>query len=376
MGRDADRLRTGSASEVGMSGQALQRALRHVVGCVERDEFPGAVVLVARHGVVVAHQAFGWADVEDRVPMRLDTIFRLASITKPVTATCVLLLVEEGRLRLDDPVARFLPPFKGQRLKWRRDRTYDVTVRQLLTHTSGLPRGGVPWPRPIGLTLERVVGEAAQMELDFEPGTAFQYSNAGYSALGRLVEVVSGRSLEEFMRDRLFGPLGMGDTAFRLPQDRGHRVASAYQYVEGRRERFLRYDPEAAARLTYIASEGGLYSTARDTAAFFQMFLNGGRFSGKRILAPETARLMTEDHTPALSVGRGLGWILARGRGDVKSLSTSAFMHGGSSGTFGWGDPERGLLGIFLTQRWNIGWERRAAFATLVTDAVTEEGDR
>ncbi|HYM09606.1 MAG TPA: serine hydrolase domain-containing protein, partial [Bryobacterales bacterium] len=307
-------LQKGSPDSVGVSPGRLASALTRMAELVDADVMAGAVVLVARNGVIVAEQAFGLADVENSIPFRNDTICAMASVTKPVTATAVMILAGQGKLNIDDPVEKYLPAFGSQQLvvdgQPRGHRA--ITLRQLLTHTSGLPQDVPSRKLPymdrgwLSRTLPSIADEAAKMDLRFEPGTRYSYSSAGVAVLGRTVEVVSGQPFDAFQKTRLFGPLGMADTSFQPPASAAGRVAVLYADRDGKREAYYRFDP--AFRITNPAPNGGLFSTARDMAAFVQMYLNRGEYNGVQVLGSGEVRLMLSDQTPQLPQMRGLGW--------------------------------------------------------------------
>ncbi len=348
-------LREASAESVGVSPGRLQSALSRVQESIDADVMAGAVILVARHGSIVAQDAYGWADVENRIRFAPDTICEMASVTKPVTATAVLMLVQEGKLGLDQPVEKYIPAFRTQQLvvsgKSLGHRA--ITIRQLLTHTSGLPRD-VPsrkmptmHPEWLARRLADIGDEAGKMNLEFEPGSRFQYCNAGFATLGRVVEVASGQPYDQFLKTRLFGLLGMKDSSFQPPAADARRVAALYRAGATARELEYRYDP--SLRITNPAPNGGLFSTGRDIAAFVQMFLNQGRYNGAQALAAETVRMMLADQTPSLPEVRGLGWSL-QPPAAKRPLADAIFTHSGSSGTFVWGDVRRDVVGVFLPQ--------------------------
>ena len=330
-------LRDGSPQAAGVDQGRLGSILARLGEWIDADVTAGAVILIARNGVVVTNRAFGLADVENKVRFEPDTICQLASVTKPVTATAVLLLVQDGKIGLDDPVAKFIPSFR---------RHANVTVRHLLTHTSGLPRNVPSRKMPtmhrdwLSRRLADIAEEAAQMDLLFPPGTKYSYCNAGLATLGRVVEVVSGRPFDQFLQARLFDPLGMTTTTFRPPASAARRVATLYADAAGRRDITYRFDPEF--RITNPAPNGGLFSTAREMASFVQLFLNGGSYNSAPILSPATVKQMLANHTPQLPESRGLGWALQDGG--------AVFSHAGSSGTYLWGDPRRGVVGVLFSQ--------------------------
>jgi len=311
----------------------------------DADVFAGAVVVVARNGIIAAERAVGLADVENQVRFETGAICQLASVTKPVTATAVMLLVDEGKLRLDDPVAKYVPSFS---------RHPNITLRHLLTHTSGLPRDVPTRTYPpamhrgwLSRRLPEVADEAARMNLLFEPGSKYSYCNAGIATAGRVVEVVSGMEFDQFLKARLFDPMGMTSATFRPAPGEARRIATLYTDASGARQVSYRFDP--AFRITNPAPNGGLFATGRDMAAFVQMFLNGGRYNGAQILSPAAVEEMLRDQTPQLPEIRGVGWSLQPPGGRRPPIDIM-FNHTGSSGTFYWGDSRRQLAAVFFSQ--------------------------
>jgi CubicO group peptidase (beta-lactamase class C family) len=337
---------------------------------VDRKEISGAVTLVGERDRVLSLMAVGLRQVEGDLPMRSDTLFRIASMTKPITATGVMMLVEEGKLRVDDPVETHLPEFRGQMLVAARgDGTVTlrkpgrpITLRDLLTHTSGLP--GAPPPGLADLyakrnhTLAEAVMAFSQRPLDFEPGSRWAYCNTGIDTLGRVIEVASGLPYEQFLQQRLFDPLGMRDTTFHPSPERLENAAATYEVKDGALHavaRSLIGPPEGAK---YPIPAGGLYSTAPDLARFYQMILAGGVHDGHRYLAESTVREMTRVQTGDLKagftdgMGFGLGWGVVREPSGVTAmLSPGTFGHGGAFGTQAWLDPVRGRFAILMIQR-------------------------
>jgi CubicO group peptidase (beta-lactamase class C family) len=325
----------------------------------------GIVTLVARHGHVASFEAVGYQDLESKTPMRPDTLFRLASVTKPVTCAGIMILVDEGRLSLIDPVEKFLPEFKGLKLNPCGTRagyncelvtpTRPVNVLDLMTHTSGLPAGAPASGEPPNTLAERVASVRGATLL-FEPGTAWNYSNIGFAALGRIIEVVAGQPYDGFLTERIFQPLAMKDTFFFVPPDKAKRVASVYRYeTDG-----LRLVPMAPPR--FPAPEGGLFSTAGDMARFHQMLLGKGTLDGQRILSAAAVDAMTSSQTGSMKagfapgVGHGFGFEVVRETlGTFRYNSIGSFVKGGAYRTYGWVDPAKDLIGIIFMQRTNGG---------------------
>jgi CubicO group peptidase (beta-lactamase class C family) len=351
------------------------------------------VTLIQRHGALASLEAVGYQDLESKQPMKTDTIFRIASMTKPFTAVGIMILMEEGRIALGDPVEKYLPDFKnmwviesresdknGDTKRTLRRPSRPVTLRDLLTHTSGM--FGMP-PETLEeaiarktRTLADVVTLASQKPLDFDPGTKWQYSNLGIATLGRIIEVVADQPYEKFIESRIFQPLGMKDSFFFLPADRQHRLATMYVLDKGK---LKKADWELSGNgAKYPFPEGGMYSTALDLASFYQMMLNGGTYNGKRILSRATAELMTEVHTGQLQAGHspgmgyGLAWAVVRtADGTLPLTSIGAYGHGGAFGTYGWVDPKKDLVGVFLVQQPDVSTER-SAFMAMAASAISE----
>lgn len=324
----------------------------------QMDEFvadgrvSGAVTLVGHDGRVVHLAAVGKADLEHELPMATDTIFRIASMTKPISATAVMILAEEGMLSIDDPVEKYIPSLADAKLH-DGEPVRGLTIRRLLTHTSGL--GG---EQRCEETLAATAEMLAARPFDFQPGERWQYS-PGMNVCGRIVEVVSGQPFQDFLAERIFRPLGMNDTTFFPTPDQQRRGAVVYRRSAGNRplvpaERLVIANPDAKAP----NPSGGLYSTAKDMFRFYQMILNGGELDGHRIVSPDSVRAMTSVQTGDLVTGFtpgngwGLGWcIVRRPQGVTGMLSPGTFGHGGAFGTQGWVDPERKAIYVLMIQR-------------------------
>jgi CubicO group peptidase (beta-lactamase class C family) len=336
-----DVLTEGRPADVGLSAAALGEAVAPYRKAVERDELRGAVLLVARKGKVVLHEAVGWRDYDKRLPMEKDTLFHVASNTKAVVAAGVLMLADEGKLSLDDPVGHYLPAFAN-------DRCRAITVRQLLTHTSGL-RIPTIFLEPLTLkTLRGEVDRFAPIGPLEKPGTSYSYNNPGYNMLGALTEVVSGKPLETFLTERIYRPLGMEDTANHDLPDRVRRRSCIYR----RKGDGWKVDYRPGDRPTYpfVRGSGGMITTAGDYARFLQMVLNAGRYAGQQLLRPETARAATSPQTRSLyntleqlvvADFYSYGWAVSM---------EGPYWHGGSDGTFVWTDPRHEVFAIAFTQ--------------------------
>ncbi len=328
----------------------------------------GAVTLVAQHGKILSIDAMGLADLETKEPMKEDTLFWIASMTKPITAVAILILQDEGKLSVEDPVEKYLPEFKNQWLLEARTNesmtlkrsARVVKIRDLLTHTSGL--GDFGNGRPDATLAELVIGYS-QQPLQFVPGSKWSYSNAGINTLGRIVEVVARQPYAAFLESRIFQPLGMKDTTFWLSSSQQARLAKSYRQESGRLLPtdifFLKGDLTDRTRTALPA--GGLFSTARDYYRFCEMMLHGGRSDDRQILSPAAVQAMTQTQTGDILTGFtdgmsfGFGFAVVKQPADITGrLSRGTFGHGGAYGTQAWTDPNRELVLILMVQRANF----------------------
>jgi CubicO group peptidase (beta-lactamase class C family) len=369
----------------GMSGERLKRIHESIERHIDAGEICGGVTVVARRGRVVNFEAHGLMDIESKKPMQKDTIFRLASMTKPITGVAVLMMVEEGKIRLSDPVAKFLPEFHDLKVAIPRERAggatgepefyavpanRDITIQDLLTHTSGLVStvtGGfgaklamTMAPREPGDTLASHVPKLATVPLDFQPGTEWAYSGAaGPDTLSRIVEIVSGQTYDEFLRTRIFEPLGMKDTFFYPPDDRRPRLVTLYKKTPNGLEKDANQDGFSSK--TYFSGGGGLMSTAGDYLQFAQMLLNGGELNGKRLLGPRTVELMASNHVGKMFEGKlgrpahglGFGLIVQVMEDNVAAgmrVSNGSFGWDGAFGTQVWVNPKEQMVTIIMIQ--------------------------
>ena len=337
---------------------------------VDEGEISGAVTVVGHASGIVHHEAVGLAKIEGNVPMLKDTMFRIASMTKPITAMGVMLLVEEGKIAVDDPVEKHLPEFKGQMLVSARDKetitlkkpARPITIKDLLTHTSGLPGGYPSGIADVYTKRNRTLNDTtlviSQQPLNFEPGTKWSYCNAGIDTLGRIIEVVSGEPYEKFLQDRIFDPLAMKDTTFYPNAEQVTRTATNYGKKDGK----LVAAPNTLLDYTKGAKHpvpaGGLFSTGADLAKLYGALLNKGKSGTKTILSEKSLAEMTTIHTGDLKAGfvdgTGFGYGFAIVRepiGVTDMLSPGTFGHGGAFGTQGWIDPKHDLFMILLIQR-------------------------
>ena len=344
----------------GMDPARLDAIRARMQQYVDQGAGAGYVTLVARHGVIAHVAATGWQDREKKVAMRADTLFQIKSMTKPVTAAGVMMLVDEGRISLNDAVEKYLPEFRGQTLAGGAKPAHPITLYDLLTHTSGMA-ASFHQPNTDGRrSLAEMVASEARFPLEFEPGSKWQYCNTGIATLGRIIEVVSAGKYEEFIAARIFAPLGMKDSSFFPPAAQRHRIAAVYTEEQGR----LKPADVDLYRQGWIfpAPEGGMFSTAADMANFYQMMLNRGRFSGRRILSAAAVETMTMVHTGDLKagfapgVGYGLGWAVVKdAHGTFRYNSIGTFSHGGAYRTYGYVDPAKDLIGVIMLQRTNGG---------------------
>ncbi|NQV28214.1 MAG: beta-lactamase family protein [Rhodopirellula sp.] len=325
-----------SASRLAVIDDVVEEGLRN-------ERMPGCVVLVGYQSRIAWLKSYGARQVKpDVVPMTIDTVFDLASLTKPIaTATSILLLVEDGLVELDAPAAKYIPEFgvNGKNA---------ITIRQLLTHQSGLlPDNSIQDYQDGPAVAFRRIHE---LDLRAEPGTRFMYSDVGFIVLGEIVERVSGRTLDVFSSERIFSPLGMSETGFN-PDSKLKRRAAPTQERNGDWMRGEVHDPRAYA-LGGVAGHAGLFSTAEDLARYAQMLVNDGVLGEARILKPETCQLMQTSQEVSSGI-RTPGWDRRTGyssnRGDL--FSASAFGHGGFTGTAVWIDPEQEMFVIFLSNR-------------------------
>jgi CubicO group peptidase (beta-lactamase class C family) len=325
------------------------------------NEVPGAVTVVATRDSVLRMNAQGWADPEHKSFMRVDSIFWIASMSKPITAIAVLMLMEDGKLSLDDPIAKYVPELAGQ--KTADGKTPRITLRHLLTHTSGMGEATDDESKT-ARTLSDLIPVFASKPLAFEPGSKWQYSQSGILTLGRIIEIVSGFPFEVFLRKRIFDPLGMKDTTFYLSEAQMPRWV-----IPAKREGEqlvpagigLLYGHPPTWRGHYPASNSGLFSTARDYARLAQMLLNSGVLDGRRYLTAESVRMMSTVQTGDMVTGftPGNGWGLGVGivrqpQGVTAMLSPGTFGHGGGYGTQFWIDTKRGVALIMMIQRSNF----------------------
>jgi len=342
------------------SDETIAKAMREMI---DAKEIPGAVTLVATRDRITHLRAIGDAGPSGGKPMRKDSIFWIASMTKPITGTAILMLQDEGKLNVNDPVSKYIPEMAG--LKAPSGQPANLTLKHLMTHSSGLPEATTDESRA-ARKLADLIPAYLSKPMQFEPGRKWQYCQSGINTLGRIVEVVSGMPFEEFLAVRLFRPLGMKDTTFypsarQLPR----LVTPAWKEKDGTVKEavisLLNGKPASDAN-RYPAANGGLFSTASDYAQFARMILNGGTLKGKRYLKAESVELMTTVQSGNLTTGFtpgngwGLTWCVVREPQGVSAmLSPGTHGHGGAYGTQAWIDPKKGVALILMVQRANFG---------------------
>jgi CubicO group peptidase (beta-lactamase class C family) len=328
---------------------------------VDKHEIAGAVTLVADKDKVLSIDTVGYCDLAAKTPMRAENMFWVASMTKPITATAILMLQEEGKLSVDDPVAKYLPVLAN--LKTADGKPAKLTLRHLLTHTSGMSEATSQESRN-SRTLADLIPHFADKPLEFEPGSKWQYCQSGINTLGRIVEIASGESFPEFLQKRLFDPLKMKDTTFYPTRDQIARLAKSYKAADGKLDEAAvgmlgRRDP--TARDHFPAANGGLFSTAADYGRFCRMLLNRGSLEGRQYLTPDSVKLMNTIQTGDLKTGftAGNGWglgccVVRQPQGITAVLSPGTFGHGGAFGTQAWIDPEKQRIYVLMVQRSNF----------------------
>ncbi|HZY81919.1 MAG TPA: serine hydrolase domain-containing protein [Cyclobacteriaceae bacterium] len=364
--------------DAGMSSARLSKIDKMIEEHIANGWIPGAVVLIARNGKIVYHKAYGYSDVESKTAMKKDNIFRIASQSKAITSLAVMTLWEDGRFGLDDPISRYIPEFKSQRvmqsMNWA-DTTYttiparsEITIRQLLTHTSGLDYAGIGSqefkaiyakagvPSGIGndnMVLAEKMKILGGLPLKHHPGEAYTYG-LNNDVLGYLVEVLSGMSFDQYLKTKIFTPLGMNDTYFYLPKEKRSRLVGLYGTSKGSLAKvtdkiFDNVDPVyPTLEGKYYSGGAGLSGTAEDYAKFLQMYLNNGQFNGTKLLSRKTIELVLTPQLQApLTNQVGLGFGLETEKNDYSSVySLGSFSWGGAFATQYWADPKEKLVGL------------------------------
>jgi CubicO group peptidase (beta-lactamase class C family) len=401
-------LKEGSPASVKVSTERLNRIDRVLQQAIDSGWIGGAVGFIARDGKVVYNKAFGINDPETKSRMTTDVIFRIASQSKAITSVAVMMLFEEGKFLLDDPISKYIPEFAKPVVldKYNeKDTTFttvpakrEITIRDLLTHTSGIDYAIIGSPTmtaiykkaglPVGFESRRLIlGDAikklAKLPLVHQPGERFTYG-LNSDVLGYLVEVLSGMTFDQFLKERLFLPLGMNDTYFYIPKEKQGRIASVY--TENADHHIIKWTTQTFPSVnvnyplvegTYYSGGAGLSSTIKDYAIFLQMLLNGGVYNGKRILARRTVELMTMNQIGELSLGAnkfGLGFEVTSKAGEAKlGVTAGSFSWGGFFGTTYWADPQEHLVCLCFVQQWPLTHgELGEKFRALVYQALDE----
>jgi len=365
----------------GVDQEVLSQIPQRMKSFIDRQTVAGAVTLVAHGGDIVEFDAAGMADVEAGHPMQKDTIFQIMSMTKPFTAVGIMMLAEQGKLALRDPVEQYLPEFHGLRVATTANPdaarlsipNHAITIRDLLTHTSGMqdypgPPAIRDYPQTMSVPLEEVVRQLAKQALLFQPGTQWSYSSPGIEILGRIIEVCSGEKYEDYITEHILRPLDMKDSFFYPPADKIGRIAMVYAEQDGKLTRapasILGGDPAKHRQGSVFSAPGwGLYSTAEDLLHFYRMMLGNGVYEGHRYLSPFSVHLMRERQTTEIQpVGwmrgsdYGLAWeVVTDPLGELAGHTIGTYGHGGAFGTQGWIDPNNDLISILLIQRSDAG---------------------
>ena len=380
-------LPTAIPEDVGVSTERLKRIRSFLQGYYNSGQVSGFLTVVARRGKIVHFETIGMQDVENNKPVEPDTIFRIYSMSKPITSVAVMMLYEEGHFQLGTPVAQFIPEFKNMKV-YNADQTEildakkKITIKHLLMHTAGFTYG---WgDKPVDerykaakiferdTTLADMVKKLGKIPLVHEPGERWTYG-VSVDVLGYLVEVVSGMPFEEFLQTRIFGPLGMVDTAFSVPPEKQDRFAALYRHnrKENQMKRVGTDAPLANDELSFFPSGGGgLVSTAADYMRFCQMLLNGGELDGVRILGKKTVELMRYPHHDDWF---GLGFRVVTRKNPPNILnSVGNFSWGGAAATTFWIDPQEELIGLLMTQLLNNRFPFQQQFKVLTYQALTK----
>ncbi len=396
-------------ASAGMSEERLSFIDDAILKSIEDKEIPGAVALVARRGKIVYHKAFGMADNGAKRELKKDDIFRIASQTKAITATAVMMLWEEGKFRLDDPISKFIPEFKNPQVLdslIEKDSSFvaskadkEITIRHLITHTSGIGYGYIDGDERMKkiyakagivdlfttdpVMIEENVSKLAKLPLHHHPGEKFTYSE-GLDVLGYFVEIVSEMPLDEFFRTRIFNPLDMDDTWFYLPESKFNRLVTVQTKKDGKWIKYPKndaYDPDYPIKgaKAFFSGGAGLSSTATDYATFLQMYLNKGELNGVRLLSRTTVQFMMANQIGDLWGDSGSYYGIAFGVLDQKGQdkggegSIGTFQWGGYFNTMYWADPQEEVIGILMKQTMdtevdNSGWKFRQITGQAIDD--------
>lgn len=396
-------LPTASPARVGLSAERLKRLDPVMERYIAEEKLAGITLAIMREGKLAHLKHYGMADKERAIPMADDTIFRIHSMTKPIATAALMMLYEEGKFQLLDPVAMYIPAFKDLQVfdGLNFDGSMKVvkahrapTMQDLMSHTAGFSFGASSDPISQMYqkrnyrdyengTLRDMIEKVADVPLLYQPGERWVYS-ISVDIQGHLVEVLSGQSFDVFLKERIFEPLGMVDTGFHVPADKVSRFAAAYRFEDGKM--ILADDPQTSRYLkkpSFFSGSGGLVSTTSDYLRFTQAMLNGGTFQGTRILSPKTVELMTQNHLAdgvtvnlynPTNMGFGLGVQVRTSMTlDPGTGSIGEYGWGGSASTYYWVDPKEQLIGLFMTQFYpSNAYRVRPEFHTLVYQAIVE----
>lgn len=388
---------------IGFSEERLHRIAETIQRHIDARQISGAVTLVARKGRIAHLEAHGLMDVESKKPMSTASIFRIWSMSKPVAGVAILLLMEEGKVRLTDAVSNFIPEFKGMKVAMPQESKpttpgsqpqpqqfypvpalREITIQDLLTHVSGLGSGPASSAetrriaRKDGESLADYIPRLATTPLDFQPGSRWAYSpGAAFDTLGRVVEVASGLTFDQFLQQRLFQPLGMKETFFHPGDDGWPRVVKAYTRADGALK--PTENPNRFASKTYFSGGGGLMSTAEDYAQFAMMLAEGGQLNGKRLLSPKTVELMSSvfvpDTLPGRQPGKSYGLsvqVVSNPIAAGQRVSPGSYGWDGAYGTHFWVDPKEKIVGILMIQTSNPNRQLDRDFENAVMQAVVD----
>ncbi len=395
-------LPTASPEAVGFSSDKLKEVKAAMQKLIDNNRIAGGVFVVARRGKVVQFEACGMMDIESGKPMKRDTIFRFYSMSKPITSVAAMILYEQGKIKLDDPVSKYIPQFKGLKVVADPDADEieeveakrEMTVRDLMRHTSGLTYGifgdsavDKLYRKSIQLggnrtTLENMTKNLAEIPLLYQPGTKWHYS-VSTDVLGRIVEIASSQTLDKFFAERIFEPLGMEDTAFFVPQEKMHRFATNYgPKPEGGLRPIDKPETTRYSRMpAFLSGGGGLVSTAGDYMRFCLMLLNKGQFGSRRLLKTETVEMMTKDQLPEQAfpigtgdragVGFGLGFSVRVEKSGQSSSRIGEYGWGGMASTHFWISPNDEIAVVVLTQHIPFSNRAERALKPIIYEAIS-----
>jgi CubicO group peptidase (beta-lactamase class C family) len=395
--RPSNSLPLAKPESVGISSERLTRIDKVLQQHVDKGELSGIVSLVSRHGKIVHYQNYGSRDMEAGTPMEKDSLVRIYSMSKPIVSAALMMLNEEGKFQLNEPVSKYIPQFKnitvlenGIEVKPARP----MTIQHLFNHTAGFTYGffgdtevdkmymeaGILRAQA---NLEEFVDALAKIPLLSHPGDRYHYSVA-VDVQGYLIEVLSGMSLDKFLKQRIFDPLGMKDTFFEVPDDKENRFAANYIYDRKQGKMLLEDSPQDSRfvnKVTFFSGGGGLVSTAADYWRFCQMMLNGGTFNGKRLLGRKTVELMSSDHLPATLADPdplsdfvfGLGFRIIKNVPNTGATgSVGEYFWGGAAGTIFWIDPEEDLIAVTMIQLRSSPYNLRREMHSLIYQAIVD----